>query len=1268
MLAIVLPTAGDQAGNPISLFSDTADAENTLQISYDDTTNPGFVTATITAAGDVTASQTKVYWNFGSISFTGNADTDGAITNNVVLSTPYQANVVGFGSAGSQLPLSQTNWQVDADFATIPDTVPSPAFLDLINADSLDVKAGTLGASKASTIAGEFQSPTDLSVAGRTGAIVSLADSTVGITDSLNGAVRTYGLTLNSTNGGIAFDADVATTANLTVKGNAGSLLLGGSSPREFSSSTGDINVTSVSGPITVTGVGFQSLMGGTSITTPSSLTISGATSGFTAAATYSPTATEVPDGLVRLQGTLSLTLPSALPVTAGRLQLSTSGAAPLALTALSVASLTSTTRGSLAVANAIPLAISDFNSLTPTVEIVATDVSIQSPAGIRVVDGINASGKVVLSTFVSGTTSVPSVPVDFVVTGAGDNPRASDPFAGTLRDMVEYVNANRILSAASAAGITTQPMRLLFDESGSKIAAADAGVITLSASLPAILKPVTLEGSLPGPSADYPTDLDGIVGIDGNNKVSTGFVLGAGSSGSTLRDVAFYKFRDAGLRVESADNLIAGLNLGADRTNQAPGNGNTIGVDIAGPSAVRNVVGIRTIGVDSGNYIVGNKIGVRISGRANFTGVYGNTIGDVDVGNDEGIQVISSVGTIIGGTQADLRNTISNNTANGIRLTSVSAVSVPYGTQVVNNDISNNNAAGVLVEGGGGNLLGGTAAGAGNTLTGNGVGVLMQSLGTGRTQGNQIVNNTIADSSLGGVLIDQGYANLVQGNVISDTTQSSDWGVWIFRAPKAFGIGPNQVFQNSVSGSGDGRLNGGIVVENSVGQVIGGPGTHANTVFGNNGSGIVIVGGTGVNAAMSNLVEGNMVGMDTMGAKNGNAFDGIRIQGSVGNTVRGNTVQYQDSSANNSAGISVNDAIARNAAMGNTIVLNTVSDNHVGIGVSGGAFTAVGGRVSGLGNWVFGNTSDGIRVESSGASGSAISTVIRGNRIGIGTGTAVAGNAGNGINLVSTVGTTVDQGNLVAYSGLDGVRIEGGRNAVIGSALAGLGNVVRDNEGDGISVVAPVAGRTEAVRIAGNTVRGNLGNGISVADTFSTSASTARVSGITIGRVASVRSPDASSNTIVGNDKAGVRVDLAQAVSIIGNSITGNLGEKQIELVNDANAILSPTTASVFAPFLTVASPRVARQASPQYDVRGTVARTGTGTGAQTVLVDIYGTNIATNEQFFLGRVTVTIRANGASGSFRVIVGQAGKRFGQIVATSTLGAGTSEFSEPVGV
>jgi len=269
----------------------------------------------------------------------------------------------------------------------------------------------------------------------------------------------------------------------------------------------------------------------------------------------------------------------------------------------------------------------------------------------------------------------------------------------------------------------------------------------------------------------------------------------------------------------------------------------------------------------------------------------------------------------------------------------------------------------------------------------------------------------------------------------------------------------------------------------------------------------------------------------------------------------------------------------------------------------------------------------------------------------------------------VSTVGTRVEQGNQVAYNVLGGIRMEGGRNAVIGSSMAGLGNVVRDNLGDGISIVQPAAGRTEAVLIAGNAVRGNAGNGISVADTAAVSAATAQVSGITIGRAVSTNRPDASTNTIVANGLAGVHVDQAQAVSIIGNAIVGNLGPKQIVLENAANAVLTPVpAASVVAPTLTAVKPRVAKQSSPQFDVRGTVARTNAGTAAQTVWVDIYGTNTATNEQFFLGRVGVTIAANANAASFRVLVTRAGLRFNQVVATSTLGSGTSEFSNAIGV
>jgi parallel beta-helix repeat protein len=1266
MLAITLPPSGDMLAAPVGLATDAVVEANNLTIVYDDTSHPGVVTATITATSPSTGSVSRVYWNFSQINFTGSMDTDGLIVNSVELQTPYQADVVGFGASGFGVPLSVTNWQVDASFAASPYS-PGLAFLDLLNADALAVTCGGSG-SASTTVAGEFQSPTDLLVPGATGSEISVVDSGLGLTDKSNIGIEAYAISLKSTNGGVDIAADLEAVVDIVVSGNSGSLLLGdsGGAMTSVSSQRGDITLSNAAGPVSIANVNVSALNGGISVSTSSTLVVSGSTS-FTAPAAYASASPEVPDGLVRLVGGLALTLPSIMPVTSSRLELATSGVAPIALSQLAVGSMKAAIGGSLDLVNSKPLVISNFSNAT-TAEIVAQSLSIRSPSGIRVVDGISTPGAITLSTFVSGTGTTPTIPVDFVVTGDGDNPLAADPFGGTLRDMVEYVNRNALDPLAQAASVSRQPMRVLFDEAGSPV--ATGGVVTLAAALPAVQKPVTLDGSLAVPTPTTSLDLGGIVGIDGGGVAATGLVLGAAASGSVLRDAAFYGFIGSGVRVESADNLLTGLTVGADR-NRAVVEGNVVGIELIGVAATRNVVGVGTIGVDSGNYIVGNtRAGIVIRGRAASNAVYGNTIGVAGAGNADGIQIINSLGTIVGGTRAGLANTVAGNSGNGIRLTNVSAVSVPYGAKITGNVLADNGAAGVLIEGGSRNLVGGVGPDEGNAIAGNTIGVRMGSSGTVRTQGNQVFGNTISDSREGGVLIEQGYANLVQGNTVTDTELRSKWGVRVFSAPQGTGLAPNRLYQNTVSGSGDRPLNGGIVVENSSGQVVGGPGTLGNIVVDNGGSGIVIVGGTGVSAATANTLEGNLVGTTASGEIRGNSFDGIRVQGSVANVVRGNTVSNHGLAENQAAGIGVYDALATGASKGNSIVLNTVADNHVGIRVSGGAHTAIGGRIAGLGNWVYRNTADGIRVDRSNATGDATSTVIKGNRIGLATGPQAASNGGYGINLLSTVGTTVDQGNIVAFNSSGGIRIEGGRSGVIGSTTAGLGNVIRDNAGNGVEIVQPAApGRTEAVLIAGNTIRGNSDNGISVADTAAAEATAARVSGITIGRAVSVNRPDASSNRIVNNGFAGVLVDGAQAVSIVGNAIVGNRGPLQIELENDANAVLSPAPATtVVAPAILQANPRVAGQVSPQYDVSGTVSRTGTGTAAQTVLVDIYGTNTATNDQFFLGRVTVKIRANAAAANFRVIVAGAGNRFDRIVATSTLGFNTSEFSNAVGV
>ncbi|MEI7862825.1 MAG: hypothetical protein WCJ21_09345, partial [Planctomycetota bacterium] len=243
MLAITLPLGGDQFGNPVLLASNGIIEQNILTIVLDDTSTAGSVTATITATSLSTVTVTEVYSNFASISFTGNADTDGSIVNNVNLQTPYQVALVGLGATGTGTPLSPTNWQVDAFFTASPSAAPN-AFLDLFNADSLNVNAATFNSNGASTIAGDFQSPTD----GATGASISLTDRSLGITDSGNVAIQTYDLFLESTNGPLAIDANVSTVSDLEVRGNLARLSLGaptGGSLRSFSSTAGDIRVTS---------------------------------------------------------------------------------------------------------------------------------------------------------------------------------------------------------------------------------------------------------------------------------------------------------------------------------------------------------------------------------------------------------------------------------------------------------------------------------------------------------------------------------------------------------------------------------------------------------------------------------------------------------------------------------------------------------------------------------------------------------------------------------------------------------------------------------------------------------------------------------------------------------------------------------------------------------------------------------------------------------------------------------------------------------------
>ena len=1147
-----------------------------------------------------------------------------------------------------------------------------------ITASSGAVTVNAGGGTSGATVNGLVFATGAISIAGASGVAVTQTGIAVQSTGgnvtltSANGGVSTTGdvltaagdVTITALNGvvnlsggvsaGVGAGDDVIVTAG-PVLVVAGAVFAGGScnftsaangtlgptagTPNAVTANSGSVSVTSVNGTVALNS-DITAATGAITVSTAGTVTFSGGM--LVVSPTYVPGPPTT--GLVSITGTLGITANTNPVIQAGRLEVVSSGGGNIAFTNANnqVSTLQAVTAGNFTFVNAIPLALTDFDGLAPSVQVGAQNVDITSPQGLRVIDGIKYTGTLTL------TASSASRGVEFVPSSTGDNAAAGAAFAGTLRDMVGYVNAN----AAS-----NQTMSIVFDESGTTLA-TNTGEISLTASLPILVKPILFDGVLP---AFGPGSIGGNVGVRGNGvpaiAAANGLTLGTGSSKSTIRNAYFSEFAGAGISVRSSDNLLSGLVIGARRAG--PAGGNKIGIDLFGAAAARNTIGIGTVG-DSPNEIVNNTTaGVRIRTGANYNLLYGNFIGVTQVGAvaanmGDGVSVQSSIGTVIGATTAVLGNTISNNGSNGVRLTDVSAPLLPYGAQVIGNTIANNTAAGVRIEGGAKNLVGGTTPPAKNTISGNQDGVVLAASIASVTRGNTIVGNDITGSTRHGAFIDLAYGNTIDGNTVSN---SGTTGIRVARAVASRTQAANQVVRNTVTGNGDGNAaTGGIVLDGAGGQMVGrltaaSNAAYGNLVTGNVGSGIVILGGSNPGLASRNAVENNLVGVTAGGAAAANTQDGIRVVGGVTNTIRGNTVRH-----NLQNGVSLVDAQAATAVAGNVVAGNTIGNNGVGVYIGGGKNNLIGGTLASSGNRIFSSGAEGVVVESTPGTGSPTATLIRNNVIGRDANSMAAGNITAGIRLTNAVGTVIDYANTVANNTVHGITIQGGRDNVVGSAIASRGNLIDSNTGDGIQINQPAAAPslTQAVRVAGNVIQSNTGFGVNVVGS--------RSSGVTIGRTPSISQPTGAENTIRDNLTGGVKVDAAVSVTIVGNQIVNNgtALTDQIKLANNGNA-------NVVAPTLTAASKRVSGQAAPQYDISGTV----TGAVGQRFFVDFYGIRTADGRQFFLGRVSVTFRGTG-TGSFRAIVGSLASKLGngsvdQIVATATpassLNGGTSAFS-----
>ncbi len=638
--------------------------------------------------------------------------------------------------------------------------------------------------------------------------------------------------------------------------------------------------------------------------------------------------------------------------------------------------------------------------------------------------------------------------------------------------------------------------------------------------------------------------------------------------NGALQTDVASEK---RGLRLSQANVTLKGLVINGFAWE---------GVDITGAGA-------------TGNSIVGCSIGTNAAGTA-------------AVGNGfDGVRIeAGATGNHVGGTTAAARNVISGNSAYGIAIRDAGT----NGNFVEGNWIGTNAAgtaalpnafAGVgIATGPQANHIGGTAAGAGNVLSGN----TSQGLAINAANGNFVEGNFVGTNPAGTGAMANGFSGVqiyggAQGNTVGGTVAgarnvlsgNTNQGLTINGAGTSGNVvlgnyaGLNAAGTAAVPNIFAGVQIFGGATNNTIGGTAAGA---ANVLSGNSAQGVAIsdAGSTG------NVVAGNFIGTNPAGtAALPNAFSGVGIfNGATTNTVGGTATGAGNLvSGNTSQGIYIGGAGTNaNVVAGNLVGVNATGTGALmngfsGVEIGGGAQNnVVGGTTAAARNVISGNHDQGVSLNTAGTSGNRIS----GNYIGTNAaGSAVLANGSPGVQIFSSAtaniigGTAPGAGNVISGNGFGNVTLSGagtGSNVVAGNFIglnaAGTAALAAPlNPGAGVQIYGGAQGNTiggtsggrnfisgntgAGVTISGNPTSGNfiVGNSIGVTPTGTVVANTsegvalfADGSGGTTNNTIGGSAPGAA-NFISGNGTAGVAIYNAGTTGnrISGNSITANGG-----------------------------------------------------------------------------------------------------------------------------
>ncbi len=711
---------------------------------------------------------------------------------------------------------------------------------------------------------------------------------------------------------------------------------------------------------------------------------------------------------------------------------------------------------------------------------------------------------------------------------------------------------------------------------------------------LPAITDAVIIDGSTQaGWMAGQPViEING--SLAGTGTYLDGLTLNS-STGSTIRGLVINQFDWAGIQVNgTGGHTIVGNFIGTDVTGTVDLGNRINGIEINSADnnviggttlADRNIIsgnnqGEITLGTSStGNIVQGNYLGLDVTGSARLGGSYGlriygdsNQIGGTGAGEGNviagvriesggqsnvfegnyvgtdaaGASAIGGVGygftvygsnNVIGGTAAGAGNVISGNSTAGVYLTGTSATGNLVQGNLIGTDVNGTaalgNGDGVRIRSGASNnTIGGTTAGARNTISGNtsdGIEISGATTTGNVIQGNYIGTDVTGTLDLGnaghGIRIESGASTNTIGGTTAATRNviaGNDLdGIYIHGT----GTSGNVVQGNYIGldatgttaiGNGD---DGVWVGTGATGTTIGGTTAGAGNVISGNIDVGIVISGTGTSGT---VVQGNYIGTNAAGTGAvANGDDGIWIGGGATNSTIGGTTAGARNiiSGNTMDGVQIHDVgTSNNVVQGNYIGTDVtgnvaLANGDTGVSISGGATgNTIGGTTSAHRNVISGNTAEGVHITGSGTDSNTVS----GNYIGVdSTGVAALGN------------------------GIDGVRISASASSnTIGGTTAGERNIISGNADDGIHVSGTgniIQGNYIGTDVAGTADLGNTGHGINLQSATNTliGGSTVSARNVIVGNNAGIRDQNTTGTIIQGNY---IGVD-ATGTAALGNS-----------------------------------------------------------------------------------------------------------------------------------